>query len=167
MYETPIVFTAQFADELMVQAAYAFRDYQFKRYGPLFITACIVNALGLWVVLRYGAEADVRLVAIVLLVILGPTWLVYKYFVAPSHLAAKLRRRFPSEMRVSMAFASVSFDVQGEQVEIPWSAVKAVVETSNLFLLVVSPFAFMFLPRISMPVEAQESLHARSRYRAA
>jgi hypothetical protein len=167
MYEPPIVFTAEYSDGLAVQAARAFRDYQFKRYGPLFIAACVVNALGLWLALHFGAEAGLALGIVAFVVVLGPTWLLYKYFVAPPMYAARLRRVLPSQSRVSLAAASVSLEVQGQQVEIPWSRIKAVVETSALFLLVVSPFAFTFVPRIGMPAEAHEALHARSRYRAA
>lgn len=167
MYEPPIVFTADYSDDLVVQAARAFRDYQFKRYGPLLVAACAVNALGLWLALNFGAEAGVALAVVVFVVVLGPTWLLYKYFVAPSQYVARLRRVLPSQSRVSLAAASVSLRAQGQQVEVSWSAVKAVVETSALFLLVVSPFAFTVLPRLGMPVEAYEFLHARSRYRAA
>jgi uncharacterized iron-regulated membrane protein len=167
MYDQPIVFTADYPDELVQRAARAFRDYQFKRYGLLLIAAFIVNAVGLILALRYGAAAGVALAFLSFVVVLGPTWFLYRYFTSPSKYTASLRRVFPPSVRVSLKAASVTFEVQGQEREVPWSLVKAVVESSNFFLLVFSPFAFTLLPRQGMPAEAEESLHARARQRAA
>ena len=114
MYEPPIVFTAEYTDELVQHAVRSFRDYLFKRYGPLLIAACIVNALGLWLAVHFGADAGVALLGVAFVVVLGPTWLLYKYFSIPSQYAAKLRRVLPPRSRVSLAAASVSLEVQGQ-----------------------------------------------------
>ena len=167
MYEPPIEFTAEYTDELVVRAARSFRDYLFKRYGPLLGAACVVNALGLWLAIRFGAVAGVALYSVAFVVVLGPTWLLYKYLSIPSQYASRLRRVLPSRSRVSLATATVSLETQGQQAVIPWSLVRAVVETSAMFLLVVSPFAFTFVPMLGMPAAAYATLHARSRYRAA
>jgi hypothetical protein len=153
MYEPPIMFTATYPEGLVRQAARAFRNYQFKRYGPLLIVACVVNALSPLLCLRLGVKPGVALNVVI--------------FVAPATHAASLRRVLPAQGSVSLSAASVSLEVRGKQVEVPWSAVKAVVETNTLFLLVLSPFAFTFLPRIGMPFEADKSLLARSRCRVA
>jgi hypothetical protein len=163
----PIAFTAEYTDELVQHAARSFRDYLFKRYGPLLIAACIVNALGLWLAHHFGAEVGVALLGVAFVVVLGPTWLLYEYLSIPSRYAVKLRRVLPPRSRVSLSVASVSLERQGQEAVLPWSLVKAVVETSAMFLLVVSPFAFTFVPRLGMPAAAYETLHARSRYRAA
>jgi hypothetical protein len=167
MYEPPIMFTATYPEGLVRQAARAFRNYQFKRYGPLLIVACVVNALSPLLCLRLGVKPGVALNVVIFVALLGPTWLLYRYFVAPATHAASLRRVLPAQGSVSLSAASVSLEVRGKQVEVPWSAVKAVVETNTLFLLVLSPFAFTFLPRIGMPFEADKSLLARSRCRVA
>jgi hypothetical protein len=167
MHEPPIAFTAEYTDELVAHAASAFRDYLFKRYGLLLISACVINAIGLWMAVQLGAEASLALFLMACVVVLPATWFLYKYFSIPSQYAAKLRPLLPPRSRVSLALASVSLEINGREAEIPWSAVKAVVETSASFLLVLSPFAFTFVPRLGMPAAGYEALHARSRYRAA
>ncbi len=167
MDESPIVFTAEYTDDLVQHAARSFRDYLFRRYGPLLIAACVINALGLGLALHLGAEASLALSGVVIVVVLGPTWLLYKYFSIPSQYAVKLRSALPTRGRVSLSAASVSLEVQGQEAVVPWSLVRAVVETSAVFLLVVSPFAVTFVPRVGLPAAAYETLRARSRYRAA
>ena len=167
MHESQSAFAVEYSDDLVRQAAYAFRDYLFKRYGPLLVGACIVNAFGLWLALRFGAEAGFALAGVGFVVVLGPTWLLYQYFLSPKRYAVKLRRVLPPRSRVSLSAASLSLEMPGQAAVIPWSMVKAVVETGSLYLIVVSPFAFTFVPRLGMSVEAGESLRARSQYRVA
>ncbi len=163
----PVTFDAEYSPELIEQAAHVFRDYLFRRYGAWLVAACVVNAAGLALSLQLGAETGAALAAVVFVVVLGPMWLLYKYFVGPSQYAARLRGVLPTSGRMSVGPESVSLMVRGQEAAIPWSMVKLVVETEALFLLVLSPFACAFVPRAGLPVEAYEALHKRSRPRAA
>ena len=166
MSDASIVFATEYSDRLVAQAALTFRDYLFKRYGLLLIAACAINALGAWLAFSVGVTG-IALVGLLFLAVLGPTWLLYQYFIRPSQYRAKLRRALPPHSRVALAAASVSLEVQGQEAVIPWSVVKAVVEAEALFLLVVSPFAFTFVPKPGLPEAAYEALHARAGRRAA
>jgi hypothetical protein len=162
----PSAFDAEYSPDLIELAAYTFRDYQFKRYGPWLISACIVNAVGLALSLWLGVTGAL-LAWVVFIVVIGPVWLLYKYFIAPSQYASKLKRNLPSHVPISVGSEAVSFVVRGQEATIPWSIVKAVVETQALFLLVLSPIASTFVPKSGLPIEAYDMLHSRSRSGAA
>jgi YcxB-like protein len=163
MSAQPVAFDAEYSPELIRQAARTFRDYLFKRYGPWLVAACIVNAIGLALSLRLGAETGAALTMVVFVVVLGPVWLLYEYFIGPSRYAARLKRVLPASGRMSVGSESVSLVVRGQEAAIPWSMVKVVVETHALFLLVLSPFAFAFVPKTGLPVEAYETLQSYAR----
>jgi hypothetical protein len=99
---------------------------------------------------------------LVFVVMLGPGFVLHRYFLGPSRYAVNLRRALPPRVLVAVGAASVSFEVHGRATAIPWSAFKAVVEAPALFLLVASPFAFTFVPKLDMPAAGLEALHARS-----
>ena len=104
---------------------------------------------------------------LLLIVVLGPTWLVYEYFVEPRRYAAALKRILPPHGRVSVSSDSVTLVVRGQETKLPWSLVKAVVDAQAFFLLVLSPFAFTFVPKPGLPKEAHDALLARSQRGAA
>ena len=104
----PVAFDAEYSPELIELAARTFRDYLLKRYGPWLIAACIVNAVGLALSLWLGAKTDAILAGVVFIVVLGPVWLLYKYFVGPTQYAARLKRFLPSHGRVSVGSEAVS-----------------------------------------------------------
>lgn len=160
-------FDAQYTPALIEDATRVFRDYRFKRYGALLIAACVVNALAFGFVAWQRAASGLTLFWLVFIVAAGPTWLLYEYFLAPSRFAARLKRALPSSTRVSFGRQSVSFLFGAQAVSVPWSDIKAVVETGTLFLLVVSPFTFVLLPRAGIPPAGYRALHARSQPTAA
>jgi hypothetical protein len=160
-------FDAEYSAELIEQAGHAFRDYLFRRYGPWLIAACVINAIALALCLWLGVEAGPLLWVIVFVVVIGPVWLAYEYFIEPHRYAAKLRRVLPSHGRVSVDAEAVLFVVNGKESKLPWSLVKVVVETQAFFLLVVSPFAFTFVPKSGLPGAAYDTLQAKSRAGAA
>jgi hypothetical protein len=163
----PPAFDAQYPPELFDQAARSFRDYLFRRYGPLLVAACVVNAIGLAVVLWFGVKSVVVLAGLVFIVVLGPAWLLYEYFLAPSRYAARLKHALPLSNRVTITSESLALTVRDREAAIPWTTIKAIVETQALFLLVLSPFAFAFVPRSGLPVEAYDTLHSRAQASAA
>ena len=155
-------FDAQYTPALIDKATQVFRDYRFKRYGALLIAACAVNALVFGLVVWLRAEGGLALLWFVLIIAAGPAWLLFEYVIAPRRFAARLKRALPSSARVSFGRQSVSFVFDGQTVTVPWTDVKAVVETEALFLLVVSPFTFLLLPRAGIPSVGYRALHARS-----
>lgn len=160
-------FEAEYSGELIEQAGRAFRDYLFRRYGPWLIAACLINAIGLALSVWLGAPPGPILWGVVFVVVVGPVWLLYEYFVEPHRYAARLKRVLPSRGRVSINSEAVSFLVRGQESKLPWSSVKVVVETQAFFLLIVSPFAFTFVPKSGLPVETYDTFRARSQARAA
>jgi hypothetical protein len=158
----PIAFEAEYSPQLIDQASRAFRDYVFKRYGWWLAGACVVNACGLAILLSLGAQFDFVLAPIVFIVILGPIWLLYKYFVTPARQAARLRRLLLPSVRASVNSGSLTLVVLNREITFPWSIVKAVVETPSLFLVVVSPFSFAFLPRSGLPSEVYATLRSKA-----
>lgn len=162
MANSPIKFDVVYSQEIAADAAHSFRDYRFKRYGRLMIAACIVNAIGLSTALWFGAQPRaVSTLFLYVLVIGSPMWLLYEHFVWPRRHVSRLLRLLPSPNRVSIGTESVSVTTQRGEAAIPWSRVKRVVETQSAFLLVLSPFLFLFIPLADVPVEAREALRGK------
>ena len=158
----PIVFEAEYSPQVIEQASRAFRDYLFKHYGSWLAGACVVNACGLAVLLTLGGPYGFMLAPILLIVFIGPVWLLYKYFATPARYAAKLKRLLPPSARASVNSESVTLMTRDREATIPWRVVKAVVETPSVFLFVLSPFAFTFVPRSGLPEEAYAMLRSKS-----
>jgi hypothetical protein len=163
-----LAFDVVYSPEIARRAAETFRNYRWKRYGPLMVIACIVNAIGLSVALWLGAQPGAASTLFVgFVVVLGPLWLLYEHFVWPSRYASKLVRVLPPSGRVSVARDSIFFTTRRRDAEIPWSKIKGVLETQSAFILVLSPFAFVFIPRAGLPLDAYGALHARSQSKVA
>ena len=79
MSDSPLSFDAVYAPQTVSEAAHAFRDYQFKRYGLLFASACAINAAGLAVMHWSGAAHDAAFFGAVFAVVLGPIFMLYQY----------------------------------------------------------------------------------------
>jgi hypothetical protein len=156
-------FDIRYTPDLIDQATRVFRDYRFKRYGALLIAACVVNAVGFGLVVWLREERSLlALLLLAFVVAVGPAWLLYEYFISPRRFAARLKRMLPDSARVAFAKQSISFAFDDQKVAVPWHDVKAVVETETLFLLVVSPFTFLLLPKSGVPPAVNKALHARS-----
>ncbi len=163
-----VPFDAECSPALFDQAALMFRDYRFRRYGLLLIAACIVNAVGFGFLLWLGAKpSGPTFLLLVFLVVGGPLWLLYEHFVFPHRLAVRLQRLLGHPMRASVGKESVCFVLRGREVSIPWSKVRHVLESQTVFLLMLSPLTFIFLPKSGLPAEAYAIVHARSRSCAA
>ena len=94
-------------------------------------------------------------------VILGPVWLLYQRFVWPSRYVSRLLRLLPSPGRVSLTLESLSVETRKQDTVIQWSKIRRVLETSEAFLLVLYPFAFLFIPKIGLPAEAYDALRSK------
>jgi len=158
----PITFNARYSPELIDQATRAFRDYRFSRYGAIFVLACAANAVGLAAALWFSAKGNSHLpiallAPIVLLVVGGPLWLLYQYFIAPSRQAARLKASLPPQLRVSVGPTTLWFTFENREFAVPWTRSK-VFRTSTLVLFALSPFAFLFVPVSDLPSEADKLL---------
>jgi hypothetical protein len=156
-------FDVRYTPVLIEHATRVFRDYRFKRYGALLIAACVLNALVMAFLVWLRADTSLARLLLVFVVAVGPVWLLYEYFVAPSRFAIRLKRALPDSARVSFAKQSISFAFDDQKVTVPWRDIKDVVEADTLFLLVISPFTFLLLPSAGIPPAASRALHARSR----
>jgi len=168
MPTTAITFDVVYSPEIAKQAAESFRNYRWKRYGPLMVVASIVNTIGLAVALWLGAQPGAASTLFATFIaVFGPLSLLYEHFVWPSRYASRLVRVLPPSGRVSVEPDSISFAWRGRDAEIPWSRIKTVLETQSAFVLVFSPFTFVFIPRAGLPTDAYGALHARSRSKVA
>src|SRR5260370_41694126 len=89
---TPAVtFDVVYSPEIATQAAETFRNYRWKRYGPLMVVACIVNAIGLAAALWLGAQPGAAsTLFLIFTVVFVPLWLLYEHFVWPSRYVSSL-----------------------------------------------------------------------------
>ena len=167
-----VTFNVRYSSELIDEAARAFRDYRFRRYGLIFVVACLINAVGLAFIFWFGAKGhDFESIAftistafVVLTVVAGPVWLLYQYFIEPGRRAAILKKALPSSRTVTLGPTTLWLTAGGREFAIP---INVVVETSSLFLVVLSPFVFVLLPTSDLPGQAFEVLHGKSRSRVA
>jgi len=163
-----LTFEVVYSPEIAKRAAETFRNYRWKRYGLLMVTACIVNAIGLTVALWLGAQLSATATFfIVFVVAVGPLWLLYEQFVWPARYASRLVRVLPPSGRVSVGADAISVATRAKDAEIPWSKITKVLETQSAFILVLSPFHFVFVPRAGLPIEADGILHGKSHSKVA
>jgi hypothetical protein len=160
------IFETMYTPESIREAAYTFRDYQFRHYGPLLIVACIVNAVGLTIALWFGMPRDAIFWFFVFVVVVSPMWLVYMYLGRPYLDAARLRMTLAPSGKVTVGPEGVVLPLHRGQLKLSWTRIKAVQEKDNLFLLVVSPLFSYFVPTSGMPDSACELLRSRARLRA-
>jgi hypothetical protein len=152
-------FDMAFSREIAAEAAAQFRDYRFKRYGLLMITACAINVLGFCVALWSGFYPPANYL---FLVIGSPLWLLYEHFIWPRAYALRLVRSLSSATQVSINREWIFVAARGQYTPIRWSRIKKVVQTPSVFLLVLSPFAFLFIPTAGLPVDARDVLCSKA-----
>jgi hypothetical protein len=163
----PVSFNVAYSREVVRQAAHAFRAYQVKRYGLLMVSACIINAVGLALAVRFGAEPGLVLNGVIFVVILGPSWLLYQYFLSPRLYEIKHQLILEPSGLVVVDPEAVHLPARRGIFVLRWSALSAVLETPAFFLLVLSPFSAYFVPRLGMPGPAYDVFHFKTVSRAA
>jgi len=163
----PVSFDVAYPREVIRQAAHAFRAYQVKRYGLLMVSACIINAVGLVLAVHFGAEPGLALNVVVFVVILGPSWLLYQYFLGPRLYEIKHQLILEPSGVVVVNQEAVHLPARRGSFVLRWSALSAVLESPAFFLLVLSPFSAYFVPRHGMPSAAYDAFHSKAVSRAA
>ena len=156
-------FEVKYSPESAVDAASRFQDDRFKRYGRLMIAACIINAIGVSAAIWLGARLEaLSTLFLIVVVIVGPAWLLYERYVWPQRYASKLLRVLPATGRISISDESISIaTVRGDAV-IPWSRIGRVLEAQSAFVLVLTPFSFLFIPATDLPAEVGKGLRAKT-----
>jgi hypothetical protein len=77
--------------------------------------------LGLGLALWLGATVT-DVLFVVFVVVIGPVWLAYKYFLGPKLMAAKLRYVLAPVGRVTVSSSALILPTcQGSSFELPWS----------------------------------------------
>lgn len=160
-------FDAHYSADSVRQAGYAFRDYQFKRYGLLMIAACVINAAALAFIVWSGAKLGATLYFIVFVVVIGPIFLTKEYFLGPRMYEFKISHILATGGRVTVSPEKITLPGQRGEISFPWSIIKVVVERPNFFLLILSPFSSYLVPRQEMPAEVYDLLRSKVNFNAA
>ena len=155
-----IEFEPEYTSAVLSSASTAFvRGYLFATYGKWLILACIINAAGFALVLWLGVR-DISAWSVGALALLGPVWLAHFYFHYPARFAARATRAEPAT-QIVLTPEKIEITTRSGSASFLWSKFRAVVEAPTAFLLVVSPFAFLPLPKQGLPPEATSFLEKR------
>ena len=161
-----VEFDPQYTSALLESAANSFvRGYLFRAYGRWLVLACIVNAAGFVMALLLGVR-DAGAWVSGAIALFGPLWLAHFYVYRPAKYAASAKR---AELvtRVELSLEKIELTTRSRTASLSWSKFKAVVETPVAFLLVLSPFAFLPLPKQGMSAEAVSFLEQRKSHNVA
>jgi hypothetical protein len=155
-----VEFKPEQSPAMQIAAATSFvRGYLFATYGKWLVLACAINAIGFSLVLWLGARGmAVWLLGAIAL--LAPVWLADFYFRRPAKIAARAGRTEPAT-RIALTPEDIEVTTRSGSASLSWSKVRAVVEAPSAFLLVLSPFAFLALPKGGMSQEAIALLEGR------
>jgi len=160
MFAQHIEFEPEYTSALLSAAATAFvRGYLFATYGRWLVMACIINAAGFGLIVWLGGGGGSAWFAGALALI-GPVWLANFYLRYPAKFATRASRSEPPT-RIALTPDNVELISRSGSAKVPWSRFRAVVEAPTAFLLVVSPFGYLPLPKQGMPPEAISLLHNR------
>ena len=161
-----VEFEPQYTSALLECSANSFvRGYLFRTVGKWLVLACVVNAAGFGLVLLLGVR-DAGAWFSGAIALLGPLWLAHFYVRRPARFAARAKRAELAS-RVGLSPEKIELTTRSGHSSVSWSNVRAVVETPVAFLLVLSPFAFLPLPKQGMSSEAVAFLEQRKSHNVA
>jgi len=159
----PIDFDSPFAPELLDQASTDFvRGFLFKRYGAWLVVACVVNLIGFALVLWLGGANAASMVFLAGIAVLGPVYLFWTYHFQSARIATRLKQYWVPAAHFSLGESAFSVTTSGGSASVPWSRVKALLEFPAYFMLVFSPFAFIVLPKASLPEEGYKVVREKA-----
>jgi hypothetical protein len=162
-----IEFEASYDDSTIDQAARAFYHHQFMKYRWIIVSACIVNFMGFIAVWYFGVR-DWMLFSSGLIAVVGPAYFSWAYFHLPKSAAAQLRSRVKPSARVTVSPFDLTMSTRTGRGTVRWTSFKELVELPDYFLLAISPYAFVAIPKKDAPDEAREVIRlAMKRERAA
>lgn len=148
--------------ELIESGSIAFRDYQFRRYGRRVLLCSAAGVLGLALLVRAGVSTSLILFPATL-VFLGPVWVLYKFYIGPRTLAARLRRLLAPAGHMEVSPGSITLPVHGGQsLALGWSEVDVVLETHDVFVIVLSPVSAYCVAKPGMPTAIAEVFRRRT-----
>jgi YcxB-like protein len=149
-------FDAAYDDAIIDDAAKAFVHRLFKKYVWLLVAACFMNIVGFVLVLLLPGSGKVMTLAIGIVAALGPLFFSWEYFRLPRTLAAPMKKGLKPTTRVSVSSSSFTMSAKGRSFTKRWSDLRAILELSDYFLLIIAPLAFTFIPKKDTPQEAQQ-----------
>ena len=149
-------FDVAYDDAIIDSAANTFVRRLAKKYGWLLFAACIVNIVGFLLVLMLPGSSKPMVVALGLLAALGPLYFPWRYLRLPEALAAPMKQMLKPTAHISICPLSFTMSAKERSFTSPWADLKAILEYTDYFLLVVGPFAFTFIPKKDAPYEAQQ-----------
>ena len=162
-----VEFEAAYDDSTIDQAARAFYHHQFMKYRWIIVFACIVNIIGFAAVWYFGVRGWM-LLSSGLIAAVGPIYFPWAYFHLPKSAAAQLRARLKPSARVTVSPSNLTMSTKTGRGAVPWASFRELVELPDYFLLAISPYAFVAIPKKDAPEEAREIIRlAMKKERAA
>jgi len=154
-------FDAAFTPALLDDAARDFvRRYLVGRYGALLVAALAIDIAGVSV--AYWLSPDNGSVApLTVLFVLCALYFIWFYFRMPVLMSKRMQRALVPTTGFSIGAERVVVATAKKRVLVEWSRVKSVLEFELYYLLILSPFAFLVVPKASLPAEAAALLIGR------
>ena len=154
-------FNAAFTPALLDDAARVFvRRYLVGPYGALLVAATAIDIAGLSLALWLGATS-VSVAPLGALVLLGAFYFIFTYFRLPLRISERMQRILVPTTGFSIDAERVVVTTAEKRALFEWSRIKSVLEFEPYFLLVLSPFAFLVVPKSSLPAEPATLLLGR------
>jgi hypothetical protein len=126
------------------------RRYLTNRYGPLLAGSAVIciagDSLGYWL----GAD-PIPTCAMGSIVALAVIYFVWFYIRMPGRLAGRMKRSLDPAVRLRVDSQGILASVVSGPVLIDWSRVKFLLEQESYFLLVLSPFSYLIVPKPGLP----------------
>jgi hypothetical protein len=122
--------------------------------------ATVINFTGVAIGLWLGAS-PVFTSALGAFVVLTALYFVSVYILRPGRLAASMKRNLDPAVRLRVDSEGVLAIVGKGQMLVEWSRVKSVLELESCFLLVLSPFSYLVVPKSGLPQEPAVVLRGR------
>ncbi|OGA22386.1 MAG: hypothetical protein A3I02_06605 [Betaproteobacteria bacterium RIFCSPLOWO2_02_FULL_67_26] len=161
----PVHMEACYDQGLLEEAAKCYMRRFFEGRGRWLLAACVVNVLGFGAALALGAKFDLIMVWVAFVVVVGPLYCAYLYFLFPRRYASRVARFLAPTAHISFTESAFEFSAKDRVVTVPWSQIKAVWECPVGFLLVFSQFvpSFTVVPKNGLPTSTHEFLDAKVR----
>lgn len=136
------------------------RRYLVGRYGPLLAGSMVICAIGVALANWLGSD-PVLTFAMSMTVMLPAVYFFWFYVRMPGRLAGRMSRTLDPAVRLRIDSQGVLATSGERQFLVEWSRVKSVLEQEPYFLLVLSPFAYLVVPKFGLPPKPADVLRDR------
>ena len=157
----PVEFEAQFTPELLDEGARAFvRQFLARRYGVWLGVACLINLAGFTLALSLGASGPM-LWFVGVVAIAGPAYLAWAYAFYSKRISERMQPHWLPLAHFTIGESELGVRTTSGTVSIPWVRVRAWLESASCIVLVLSPFAFVILPKSALSAQAHKTVSAK------